>query len=447
MGFTVEQQTAIDSKGKVIVSASAGSGKTTVMIEKIIQIILGDTAVSDILAVTFTKKAASQMKDKLKREIIKAINADGVSAEKRKVLKDQLSLVASADISTIHSFCAKLIRSHFFDAGVSGDFKIIAGDDADGIALKNRALDKVFEEAFDEDRSGDFFKLLSAYWRKKSDKTLREIFLKMYASVRDRFDYRELLWRSGDYTEQDFEEICKGLQALLKEKCEYYASIVDEYEYYFKNNDGAKSAEFAKELKDGFLEIAYAPDYFTAIKTQKRSPSKERVGKRSEEYIQKVNELVALRDEKYYALFKDFEKLGTLNEEKQAFLASGELARALAKYILKFDEEYTALKRERNLLDYNDLEHLSLSLLSDPKILEEIRGRYTHVFVDAYQDVNPVQEKLLSLIGNENVFLVGDVKQAIYGFRGSKSKYFGEKQSEFSENSHFPIDYSLFFVL
>ncbi|MBR2340999.1 MAG: UvrD-helicase domain-containing protein [Clostridia bacterium] len=432
MAFTAEQQRAIDSKGKVIVSASAGSGKTTVMIEKIIQLILKDTDVSDILAVTFTKKAASQMKDKLKRELIKAINSGDADGENRKRLKDQLALVPSADISTIHSFCAKLIRSHFFDAGVAGDFKIIAGDDADGTALKNRALDKVFEEAFAEDRSGDFFKLLSAYWRKKSDKVLREIFLKIYSSIRDRSDYRELLWRSGDYSESDFEEICKALMSLLKEKCEYYASVVEEYEYYFKNADGEKSAEFAKTLKEGFLEIASAPDYFTAIKSQKRSPVKERTGKRPEEYIQKLDELVYLRDEKYNGLFKEFAKLGTLNEEKQAFLSSGELARALGKYLLKFDEEYTALKRERNLLDYNDLEHISVSLLSDAKILEEIRGRYTHVFVDEYQDVNPVQEKIISLIGDKNVFLVGDLKQAIYGFRGSKSKYFSEKQAEYS---------------
>ena len=231
-----EQREAVyTTEGSVLILAGAGSGKTTVMIEKIVQLILGGTPVSDILAVTFTKKAASQMKDKLKREIIKAINADEVGSEKRKLLKEQLSLVASADISTIHSFCAKLIRSHFFDVGVASDFKIIAGDDADGVALKNRALDKVFEEAFAEDRSGDFFKLLSAYWRKKSDKTLREIFLKVYSSVRDRSDYRELINRSGDYTEGDFESVCTALMSLLKEKCEYYASIAEEYEYYFKN--------------------------------------------------------------------------------------------------------------------------------------------------------------------------------------------------------------------
>ena len=433
MAFTVEQQTAIDSKGKVIVSASAGSGKTTVMIEKIIQLILGGASVSDILAVTFTRKAASQMKDKLKRELIKAINSDGVSEEKRKILKEQLSLVPSADISTIHSFCAKLIRSHFFDAGVAGDFKIIAGDDADGIALKNRALDKMLEDAFSEDKSGDFFKLLSAYWRKKSDKTLREIFLSLYPTIRGRTDYKEVLERSGNYTEADFEAVCDGLMSLLKEKCEYYASIAEEYEYYFKNNNGKQSEEFSRTLKEGFLEIASAPDYFTAIQTKKRPTSKERAGKHTQEYVQKINEVLYLRDKKYDELFKEFAKIGSLEEEKQVFLNSGAVASALGKYLLRFDEEYSALKRERNLLDYNDLEYLSLSLLSDEKILAEIRGRYTHVFVDEYQDVNPVQEKLLTLVGDKNVFLVGDVKQAIYGFRGSKSKYFSEKQTEYAK--------------
>ena len=115
--YTKEQQDAIDAKGRVIVSASAGSGKTTVMIEKIIRLILNGAEVADVLAVTFTKKAASQMKDKLKRELIKAINSADTSPEHRETLKKQLSGVAGADISTIHSFCAKLIRTHFFEAG------------------------------------------------------------------------------------------------------------------------------------------------------------------------------------------------------------------------------------------------------------------------------------------------------------------------------------------
>ena len=144
-GFTQEQQAAIDAQGKTIVSASAGSGKTTVMIEKIVRLIKSGAEIKDILAVTFTKKAASQMKEKLRKELIKAINAPETPAEKRAALKKQLSEIPGADISTIHSFCSKLIRSHFFAAGVDSDFSVIAEDEADSTNLKNNALEELIK--------------------------------------------------------------------------------------------------------------------------------------------------------------------------------------------------------------------------------------------------------------------------------------------------------------
>ena len=143
--FTTEQLDAIKAEGKTIVSASAGSGKTTVMIEKIVRLITAGADVKEILAVTFTKKAAAQMKEKLRKELIKAINAPDTDAKQREKLKKQLAEVPGADISTIHSFCSKLIRSHFFVAGVDSDFSVISEDDADGTQLKNKALDEVFE--------------------------------------------------------------------------------------------------------------------------------------------------------------------------------------------------------------------------------------------------------------------------------------------------------------
>ena len=193
MAFTPEQQDAIDAKGRVIVSASAGSGKTTVMIEKMIRLILNGLDVSDVLAVTFTKKAASQMKEKLKKKLIERINAPETSADEKKRLKEQLANVPTASVSTIHSFCSSLIRANFYETDVSGDFRIIAGDDADSVALKNRALDKVFETAYSEDETGDFFKLLSVYWRKKSDNGLKKIILQVYKNLRDTVDYRSEL--------------------------------------------------------------------------------------------------------------------------------------------------------------------------------------------------------------------------------------------------------------
>ena len=148
--FTQEQMRAIEAQGKTIVSASAGSGKTTVMIEKIIRLIKDGAGVGEILAVTFTKKAAAQMKEKLCKELIEEINRDGTDSARRERMKKQLSEVPGADISTIHSFCAKLLRSHFYLAGVDSAFRVIGGDDAEGTALKNAALDELLEEGIQE---------------------------------------------------------------------------------------------------------------------------------------------------------------------------------------------------------------------------------------------------------------------------------------------------------
>ena len=179
MAFTQEQQAAIDAQGKTLVSASAGSGKTTVMIEKIISLIRSGVGVDEILAVTFTKKAAAQMKEKLCKALIEEINAPEVNAERRAYLKKQLSEVPNADVSTIHSFCAKVIRRHFYAAGVDNAFRVISGDDADGMLLKSEALEELLEEGYEE-KEGKFAHLLSVYWRKKSDNALRGIFLSAY---------------------------------------------------------------------------------------------------------------------------------------------------------------------------------------------------------------------------------------------------------------------------
>ena len=144
--FTNEQRAAIEATGKVIVSASAGSGKTTVMIEKIIRMIRSGVEVGEILAVTFTKKAASQ----LCKALIKAINDPATPKIKRVALKKQLADVPNAEISTIHSFCSRLIRSHFFTAGVDSGFRVIGGDYAEGTALKNEALDELLDEGYEE---------------------------------------------------------------------------------------------------------------------------------------------------------------------------------------------------------------------------------------------------------------------------------------------------------
>ncbi len=147
--LTNEQAAAVESRGKVIVSASAGSGKTFVMIQKLVGAICGGADLDEILAVTFTKKAASQMKEKLRAAIIKKLET--ASAEEKVRLKSQLSKIGSANISTIHAFCGKLLRTYFYALDIDSGFDIISSDDATARDLKKRALDSVFERGYASD--------------------------------------------------------------------------------------------------------------------------------------------------------------------------------------------------------------------------------------------------------------------------------------------------------
>ncbi len=434
MAFTKEQQAALSAQGKVIVSASAGSGKTTVMIEKIIRLIQSGVGVDEILAVTFTKKAAAQMKEKLSKALIESINAPDADKDKRNALKKQLSEVPSADISTIHSFCSKLIRTHFFKAGVDNTFRVIGGDDAEGTALKNEALDELFEEGYAE-KEERFAHLLSVYWRKKSDNALRRIFTTAYETLRTRADYQEYLARSCRYDEDVFDNVCADLHTAFTEKCRYYYELLETEKNYFDGIGATAQYALCTELCEFLTALLQTPDYFGIGLVEKPKFTVNRSSKKDDaEKLLHIRRLAFLKERVVKAYEDETSKTGDRKDELRRFLVSGKTSAALAEYLLRFDEKYTELKTERGVLDYNDLEHKALALLADGEILTELREKYRYVFVDEYQDVNPVQEAIVSALGGEELFLVGDVKQSIYGFRGSKSKFFVEKQKEFAKN-------------
>ena len=436
MGFTLEQSIAIEAQGKVIVSASAGSGKTTVMIEKIIRQITSGVGVDEILAVTFTNKAAASMKEKLCRAIIEEINKPEITTQKRNALKEQLALVPTADISTIHSYCAKIIRSHFYVAEVDSAFRVIGGDDADGRALKNAALDELLEEGYQAQGTDEAFAhLLSVYYRKKKDASLRKAILDCYRQLRDRADYRSYLEKTAQgYDACLFEKVCDDLLAHFKDRCKYYYELVENEYAYFIDFEGSSAKQLAlcNELMAWLQDGMNAEDYFEAAKlaTQPALTAKSSSKKDSPERKEHIERLAFLRDRVVDTFKGEFKNVQNKEVELENFLLAGKTAAALAVYLLKFDEKYEARKRERGVLDYNDLEHKALALLKRPEIAEELHAKYRYVFVDEYQDVNPVQEDLISRLSTENLFLVGDIKQSIYGFRGSQSRFFAEKQKE-----------------
>ena len=431
---TPEQQAAIDAAGEVLVSASAGSGKTFVMVEKIISLILsGKADVSSVLAVTFTNLAASEMKERLRAAIVARINEE-TDAAVRARLKRQLSEIGTSDVCTLHSFCVNVIRRHYYETGEGGNFRV--ADETEADKLRARAVSLTFDALLREG-DADFALLSEIYAGSAGFSALEAELLSAYSRVVSRADYRDFLASvPALYSEERFDRVCGELLGEMKRRAARMRKDAESLR--------AQAAAFAEAgALDGkyvaWLDerIAFArmaegqSDLFSA----RAALSLPLAGKPSNAKLKKAGDVRLLALDSACAALKKatdgvrdaLPETASREEEEGAFFASGKVAAAMARLLSAFDEQYAQVKRRAGVLDFSDLEHKCLELLGIERVREAVRGRYTHVFVDEYQDVNPAQERILSLVAGENVFMVGDAKQSIYGFRGCSARFFTEK--------------------
>lgn len=419
MSMTVEQEQAVKARGKVLVSASAGAGKTTVMIKRMVDILEKEASLDNVLAVTFTKKAAAQMKEKLRRELIERLaECDGNQKERMRL---QLAKINAADISTIDSFCARLVRTYFYALKVDASFEVLA-DDAEKKALMERTLDDLFEELYKE-RDADFYYLLERLSSKRSDKKLREWLFKMYEEVRQRPRWKELVESTCDstFTEEGFGRVCAELKKNVSARCAALAQDVDAFAAT------CKPAAHAKEFADLFAQMSKTLKGLASSCNPFAMPNKLRSINNPDKSNEEIADFIDSVKKRYDKL-----RFGKEDEERELFFNCGAVAKAFCSVLFRFDEKYGEVKREEGKLDYADLEHYTLSLLTDADgdVRESIREKYKYVFVDEYQDVNAIQDEILNAVAGGDIFCVGDLKQAIYGFRGSCSRFFAEKCAE-----------------
>ncbi len=418
---TKEQAQAIGQRGEVLVSASAGSGKTAVMIERLVSLVLGGADVGQVLAVTFTKKAAAQMRERLRTALLERISKGNTA------LQSQLDRLPLADISTIHAFCARLVRSNFFLAGVEPSFRIVSPDDAEGKTLSRRALEETFEEAYAK-KEEEFYELLAVYFRRKKDTRLKAIVLSLHSAVCGLADYRSVLASAGEDT---FPAAAECLFADFRERVCFLLEGVEERGPFFAEHN-LRALAVAEDILKTCRTLLGAEDLFAmaALSSPPQITVMPRMTKATGQELAHLRFLSSASKE-IKEICKELRELGTREEE--AALAKDALSRAkaLARLTLAYDEKYTDKKREAGVLDYNDLEHLALRVLENEEARKDALEHYKYIFVDEYQDVNPIQEQILSRLSGGELFLVGDGKQAIYGFRGSRSGYFDEKRASF----------------
>lgn len=444
--WTPSQEQAIRVREKdILVSAAAGSGKTSVLVERIIRRLLDPEDPVDIdrmLVVTFTESAAGEMRERIRLALERAADAGDQRAGR------QLALLGKAAISTLHGFCLQLIRRHFYLLGIDPRFRVLDAEEAS--LYKLEAMDELFERVHQE-QSVELLPLIAHYGGARDDGELRRIVLDLYEYVQSLPDGKAWLERAARAYDSDDpqsrETLARWQESLLfHAEVEVHRALARLAQAMRIAQLGAGPVEYLRSFEPAYagLERALEP-----IRQGRWDDAASTLGAVVYNRLPKTDADPVLREEAK----KGWEEAKKIARD----VAKGIFGRSMASYVedlprlrpviagvcrlvLDFEKEYQRRKEEAGGVDFADLERLALAALDHPsgRALSECRRRFVDVLVDEYQDINPVQDRLITLVsrrdaGVGNRFLVGDVKQSIYRFRLADPRIFQEKHRTFAE--------------
>lgn len=445
--WTTDQLQAInDRKHNLLVSAAAGSGKTAVLVERIIRLITEDLLdIDKLLIVTFTKAAAGEMRDRILEAISKKIEED---TKNKDHLKRQLTLLNKASITTLHSFCTDIIRKNFHVVGLDHSFRV--ADVTERSILIQEVLDEVFEQEYQNEKE-NFIKLVEGYGSPKNDIKLQGIILKIFSFIQSKpypEQWLESVVEFFSIKEDEFEDNIwvKCIKESILIDLEGAGDLLLEALQTCRCTDGPSEYEEAicddlailEDLRNS-IDVSIE-DFFDIIDNVKFSKFKAIRGSRKDEIDEiKKEEVKELRDifkKKVFAKLKESILRKGISKQVQELNSLYPLVKHINYIIKSFSDEFSERKLEKNILDFNDLEHYALKVLENKDVRSSIRDKYDYIFVDEYQDSNIVQETIINRIKREdNLFLVGDVKQSIYRFRMADPSLFIEKYNSYKDVS------------
>lgn len=447
--WTTQQKNAIfATDGSVLVSAAAGSGKTAVLVERVINLITRSENSIDVdrmLIVTFTRAAAAEMRERISKAINKLLENDPYNPN----LLKQKQLLYTASISTIDSFCSDIVREYFHSLGVSRDFRI--ADEGELDVLRKTALDNAFNTFYSSD-SDEFIALLDAFSSKTGDVNLREAVLKICTFLSTQpFSEKWLDDMLSNYAENSVAESIWGKIIIEYSKTTVHHAInLTQNSLKILENDDKLHKSFAPKIEDDlvFLEnllkklysnswndicstaLSFTAARLTPPKGYKDNPLKVAVAANRDEVKS------AIKSVQFYFNNSEEEIVSEMRELQGLVSTLFDLVR---EYLREFD----ALKSKKNILSFSDIELLTVKLLAEPlddtyqktSVAFEISNRYDAVIVDEFQDVNDVQDLIFKCVSREenNIFVVGDVKQSIYGFRQAKPQIFIDRKDSYEK--------------
>ncbi len=455
MHYTKEQEQAIFLRGRnIMVSAGAGAGKTRVLVSRMAELIMDKehpVEADRFLVMTFTNAAAAEMKERISLELEERLAKD----PENRYLKKQIRKIKQADISTIHSFCNHLIRTHYNELAIDPSFRI--GEEGELFLLRQQAMEQLLEEAYASGRES-FLRFVEAYAPGKNDTIIEGMiediyrFSRSFPNVDGWFERtkREAVLLAG---KKDWNQSA-AVQLLFSKAKKEVLQLQEELLILLKQLDMAeedvpeKYITFLQNIKELTDQLAGAQDYNeyyeilsrNSIATFPRATKKDREWSGYEnvrEFYQKVKEQISNQKETVFTAPAE-----ELQREAALLYPLLEEYITLAK---RFAEIYFSCKKEKNVYDFDDLEHFALELLVESydekgiahpsETAKELSKKYKMIFVDEYQDTNLVQETLLEMLLNEKrntLFTVGDVKQSIYRFRQARPDLFLRRKDRYT---------------
>lgn len=447
---TREQQIAMENRGgKLLVSAAAGSGKTKVLVDRLLRYIMDPVApcnIDDFLIITYTKAAAAELRGKIAKKLSEhlAENPDNLH------LQRQMQRLYLAKISTVHSFCTELLRQYAYDVDLPGDFRV--ADENECRQLRAQAMEEVLEESYStllED--ADFRAFIDTQGLGRTDRMVPEIVLKVYDQARCHLNPEQWLdhcIQSANVSATDDVAQTVWGAYLIADLRRYLAMQIAAMEKCLKIAEADKAlgnvANLLKENVTSLRELQNAQTWDEVVARSNFSFGTIRFPKKLED-PDAPSRIQAIRDGCKKGI-KNRTKIFCDPSEQvlQDLIQTGAAVRGLVKLARAFGTVYTQLKLRRRVLDFSDLEHKTLDLVlgksrtGPTRISREIGARFREVLVDEYQDSNAVQDAIFTALTSErqNCFMVGDVKQSIYRFRLADPGIFLEKYASYVSADH-----------
>lgn len=405
--WTKEQEEAIYTSGKnIIVSAGAGSGKTAVLSERVLHKIEEGIHVNELLILTFTRAAADEMKDRIRKKI-----------SGKEELKKELTLLNSSYITTFDSFALSVVKKYHYLLNITDNINIT---DESIVKIQNKKiLDEIFERSYKNIR---FQELIKKYCI-KTDKVLKENILSIALKIDgfiDPFGFIDNVYNNF-FNENNVDNLLKTYESIINDLKKTIELEIENMSLYF-------DSDYIEKVNDAVYNILNADidelHLYSTVKlpTVPRGSSEE--AKASKDSLKKACDKLL-----------SYGNYGTINDIKNDIYSTKDTVLTILDIIKEFLLEIEKYKKENDIYTFNDISKLSIKILKENEnIREELKSSFKEIMIDEYQDTNDVQETFIGMISNNNVYMVGDIKQSIYRFRGSNPEIFKEKYSNYSKD-------------